>query len=113
MDILRHNHEAWNKEVEEGNIWTKPVDSRTIEEAKKRAVECSLTSTKPVPAAWFPKLDGEKVFCLASEGGQQAPVLAAVGAEVTVFDNSPSQLERDRRAMKSQVYIITCSLTTT
>jgi len=30
--------------------------------------------------------------CLASGGGQQGPVLAAAGAHVTVFDNSPRQL---------------------
>jgi SAM-dependent methyltransferase len=35
------------------------------------------------------------VLCLASGGGQQGPVLAAAGAAVTVFDNSPRQLGRD------------------
>jgi SAM-dependent methyltransferase len=35
------------------------------------------------------------VLCLASGGGQQGPVLAAAGADVTVFDNSPRQLARD------------------
>jgi SAM-dependent methyltransferase len=37
------------------------------------------------------------VLCLASGGGQQGPILAATGARVTVFDNSPAQLERDRQ----------------
>jgi SAM-dependent methyltransferase len=37
-----------------------------------------------------------KILCLASGGGQQAPVLAAAGAEVTVFDASEKQLARDR-----------------
>jgi SAM-dependent methyltransferase len=36
------------------------------------------------------------VLCLASGGGQQGPILAAAGATVTVFDNSPSQLTQDR-----------------
>ena len=35
-------------------------------------------------------------MCLASGGGQQGPILAAAGADVTVFDNSPRQLEQDR-----------------
>jgi SAM-dependent methyltransferase len=35
-------------------------------------------------------------LCLASGGGQQGPILAAAGARVTVFDNSPKQLEQDR-----------------
>jgi ubiquinone/menaquinone biosynthesis C-methylase UbiE len=36
------------------------------------------------------------VLCLASGGGQQGPVLAATGARVTVFDNSPAQLKQDQ-----------------
>ncbi len=96
MDILTHNREAWNQQVEEKNIWTRPVDSQTIEDAKKGIWSVLLTPTKPVPLGWFPELKGKKVLCLASAGGQQGPVFAAVGAEVTVFDNSPSQLKRDR-----------------
>jgi SAM-dependent methyltransferase len=45
---------------------------------------------------WFPPLFGLDVLCLASGGGQQGPILAAAGASVTVFDNSPAQLARDR-----------------
>ena len=55
-----------------------------------------LTPTKPVPSGWFPNLNGLDVLCLASGGGQQGPILAAAGARVTVFDNSPGQLARDR-----------------
>jgi ubiquinone/menaquinone biosynthesis C-methylase UbiE len=36
------------------------------------------------------------VLALASGGGQQGPILAACGAHVTVFDNSPAQLAQDR-----------------
>jgi len=36
------------------------------------------------------------VLCLASGGGQQGPILAAAGAQVTVYDNSVRQLEQDR-----------------
>jgi SAM-dependent methyltransferase len=39
---------------------------------------------------------GADVLCLASGGGQQGPLLAAAGARVTVFDNSPNQLAQDR-----------------
>jgi SAM-dependent methyltransferase len=49
-----------------------------------------------VPKSWFPDLNGLKVLCLASGGGQQAPLLAALGAEVTSFDASPKQLAQDR-----------------
>ena len=36
------------------------------------------------------------MLCLVSGGGQQGPILAATGANVTVFDNSPPQLEQDQ-----------------
>lgn len=95
MEILDHNREAWDKLAEEGDIWTRPVDSQTIEDARKGIWSVILTPTKPVPFEWFPELAGKKVLCLASGGGQQGPVFAAAGADVTVFDNSPAQLERD------------------
>ncbi len=82
MDILKHNEKAWDAEVEKGNEWTKPVSSEDIEKAKKGEWEIVLTPTKAVPKDWYPKLDGAKVLCLASGGGQQGPIMAAVGAEV-------------------------------
>ena len=39
-----------------------------------------LTPTKPVPHAWFGDLRGKRVLGLASGGGQQMPVFAAIGA---------------------------------
>ncbi|MEO2031928.1 MAG: class I SAM-dependent methyltransferase, partial [Planctomycetaceae bacterium] len=38
---------------------------------------------------------GIEILCLASGGGQQGPLLAAAGSQVTVFDNSPAQLSQD------------------
>jgi ubiquinone/menaquinone biosynthesis C-methylase UbiE len=59
-------------------------------------VRGAVTTDKPVPRNWFPQsLNGLKILCLASGGGQQGPVLAAVGAEVTVTDISKKQLEQD------------------
>ena len=96
MDIVRHNREAWTKEVEAGNKWTIPVDSATVEKARRGEWELLLTPTIPVPREWFGSLEGARVLCLASGGGQQGPVLAAAGAMVTVFDNCPAQLAKDR-----------------
>ncbi len=61
-----------------------------------------LTPTIPVPRAWFPPLAGAHVLCLASGGGQQGPTFAAAGAHVTVFDNSPMQLGRDREVAERE-----------
>jgi SAM-dependent methyltransferase len=96
MNIVEYNRAAWNREVEKGNEWTVPVSSEKIEAARGGDFSILLTETKPTPRDWFPAdLKGVDILCLASGGGQQVPVLAATGANVTVFDNSPAQLEQD------------------
>jgi ubiquinone/menaquinone biosynthesis C-methylase UbiE len=97
IDLLAHNRLAWDKEVERGNQWTVPVTVESVANARQGNWQILLTPTIPVPREWFPEeLNGVKVLCLASGGGQQGPILAAAGAQVTVFDNSPRQLEQDR-----------------
>ena len=95
-DIRRYNRHAWDRQVETRNPWTVPVGEREISAARQGQWEILLTPSKPVPREWFPQLDGLDVLCLASGGGQQAPILAAAGAIVTVLDNSPRQLAQDR-----------------
>ncbi len=96
FDVRKHNASAWDAEVERGNPWTVPVSHESMEAARRGDLKIFLTPTRPVPAPWFPPLEGADVLCLASGGGQQGPLLAAAGARVTVFDNSPRQLARDR-----------------
>jgi SAM-dependent methyltransferase len=96
MGVRDYNREAWDREVERGNEWTVPVGPDVIQAARQGRWEIVLTETRPVPRDWFPDLEGADVLCLASGGGQQAPVLAAAGANVTVLDNSPGQLAQDR-----------------
>lgn len=95
-DILDLNRRAWNALVEKGNRWTVPVGQDEIAAARRGQWQIVLTPTRPVPPEWFPALEGAGVLCLASGGGQQGPILAAAGAEVVVFDNSPRQLDQDR-----------------
>jgi SAM-dependent methyltransferase len=95
-DILAYNRHAWDRQVERGNPWTVPVSHEVIDRARRGDWRIVLTPTKPVPADWFPPLTGLDVLCLASGGGQRGPILAAAGARVTVFDNSPNQLAQDR-----------------
>jgi SAM-dependent methyltransferase len=96
VDIREYNRLAWNKQVDVGNQWTIPVSDQEIAAARQGKWGILLTPSKPVPGEWFPDLEGLEVLCLASGGGQQGPVLAAAGANVTVFDNSPRQLAQDR-----------------
>ncbi|MBN1661340.1 MAG: class I SAM-dependent methyltransferase [Anaerolineae bacterium] len=96
IDVRAHNRAAWNRQVEMGNVWTVPVTPEQTAAARHGEWAIYLTPTKPVPRDWFPPLAGAEVLCLASGGGQQGPILAAAGAHITVFDNSPRQLAQDR-----------------
>jgi SAM-dependent methyltransferase len=100
MDVLSHNRAAWDKQVEQHNRWTVPISTETVQRARGGEFELLLTPTKPVPMDWFPPLKDLPTLCLASGGGQQGPLLAAAGAAVTVFDNSPNQLAQDRLVAK-------------
>jgi SAM-dependent methyltransferase len=96
MNIREYNRHAWDRQVEKGDRWTVPVSPEVVARARRGDWQVVLTPTKPVPHDWFPALAGLEVLCLASGGGQQAPVLAAAGACVTSLDNSPRQLAQDR-----------------
>ena len=96
MDIRAYNRQAWDRQVEQGNVWTVPVSSLVIAVARQGQWQIVMTPTKPVPRSWVPELAGLDTLCLASGGGQQGPILAAAGARVTVLDNSPRQLAQDR-----------------
>lgn len=97
FDVVAHNRIAWDREVENDNEWTRPVGPDVIARARAGDWSVVLVGHQSVPRNWFPAdLTGVRVLCLASAGGQQGPVLAAVGATVTVLDNSPRQLSRDR-----------------
>ncbi len=100
MDLLEHNRLAWNKEVANGNVWTVPVTKSEVYEARNGRLTIFLTPKTPVPKGWLGDLEGQRVLCLASGGGQQGPLLAAAGARVTVFDNSDEQLKRDQDVAK-------------
>ena len=96
FDPVAHNRAAWDREVESGNEWTQPVGPEVIARARGGDWSVVLIGYQPVPRDWFPAdLAGVPLLGLASGGGQQGPVLAAAGARVTVFDNSPRQLARD------------------
>jgi SAM-dependent methyltransferase len=95
MNVNEHNRRAWDREVEKQNPWTLPVDAGVIERARAGDWAVVLTPTKPVPREWFGDVNGLKILCLASGGGQQGPILAAAGANVTVLDQSPAQLSHD------------------
>lgn len=96
MDIVNYNRSAWDNYVDKKDRWTIPVSEQELENAKNGNWAIVLTPKKPVPHNWFPDLKRLKILGLASGGGQQGPILAALGADVTIFDNSEKQLLQDK-----------------
>ena len=96
MNYIKDNERIWDKRSDNNDEWSIPVSSEIVNDARNGKWEIVLTPAKKVPRDWFPEdMYGKKVLCLASGGGQQGPILAGVGADVTVFDNSTKQLEKD------------------
>jgi SAM-dependent methyltransferase len=95
VDIRDYNREAWNRQVVDKSPWTVPVDAESVAAARRGDWHVILTPVIHVPRPWLGDLADCNLLCLASGGGQQGPILAAAGAKVTVYDNSPSQLAQD------------------
>jgi SAM-dependent methyltransferase len=85
-----------------------PVSDEDIQEARAGRWEVILTPIRPVPRSWLGELEGRQVLCLASAGGQQAPVLAAAGARVVSFDLSEEQLARDQEVARRHGLPVEC-----
>ncbi len=83
------------------------ISHEVYEKAKKGEWDVFLTPVQTVPHAWFGALAGKKVLGLASGGGQQMPIFAALGAECTVLDYSRRQLEAERMVAEREGYRIT------
>lgn len=108
MHSLEHTREAWNRESSEGSDWSTPVTPDIIAAARRGDWSVILTPRRAVPAEWLGDVRGRDVLCLASGGGQQAPVLAAAGARVTSFDLSDVQLDKDRRVAAREGLAVRC-----
>ncbi|MBE5874994.1 MAG: class I SAM-dependent methyltransferase [Lachnospiraceae bacterium] len=89
---------------ESGWQWGKSISHEEYESALHGEWEVLLTPTKFVPHEWFGDLKGKKLFGLASGGGQQIPIFAALGAECTVLDYSEKQCESERMVAKREGY---------
>jgi hypothetical protein len=63
--------------------WSVPVSEDVIESARRGDWQVILTPDKPVPSDWFGALSGgARVVSGIVRRGQQAPILAAAGANV-------------------------------
>lgn len=102
IDPIHYNRKAWDKMALAGDKFYRAMTPEQIEKARNGDWRIRVTPTKEVPRDWLEPLAGKELLCLAGGGGQQAPILAALGANVTVFDLSESQLERDKEIAKRE-----------
>ncbi|MFC5652307.1 class I SAM-dependent methyltransferase [Paenibacillus solisilvae] len=87
-DVYRYNHARWEALAKANALFTRPKLDLDKEAAREYLGLERLGVTGD--------LTGKHVLCLASGGGQQSAAFALLGAVVSVFDISPSQLERDQ-----------------
>jgi len=106
------NAKTIDRWVENGWEWSIPISHAIFENARNGVWNVVLTPIKSVPHDWFSpfirheKLDGVKLLGLASGGGQQMPILSALGADCTVLDYSERQLDREHEVAKREGYAI-------
>ena len=106
MDYPEINAQTIDRWIQDGWEWGVPITHQAYLDALAGNWDVVLTPTKPVPKAWFGDLKGKRVLGLASGGGQQMPIFAALGAVCTVLDYSPAQLESERMVSQREGYDI-------
>ena len=84
-DYIKLNEDRWNHVK---NDYTEPLTHEELEEVRKNPISVALTVGKKVPIEWFEKANGKKILGLACGGGQQGPVFAIKGYDVTIMDFS-------------------------
>lgn len=106
MNYTEINSKTWDRWVEGGIEWGKPIDHETFLRAKAGDWGVTLAATRFVPREWFPEFRGLKLLGLASGGGQQMPIFAAQGAVCTIMDYSERQLASEKMVAEREEYDI-------
>ena len=87
--------------------WGTPVSHERYQAALDGDWSMVLTPTRVVPRAWFfEDMRGRRVLGLASGGGQQMPIFAAMGCECTVLDYSEAQIASEVMVAEREGYEI-------
>lgn len=89
-EIAIYNQARWKALTEANALFTRPKLNLDAESARKIVGADGR----------FGDLKGKDVLCLAGGGGQQSAAFAVLGANVSVFDISAEQLERDKEVAK-------------
>jgi len=87
-DVARYNQQRW-EELAQANV-----------QYSRPALDLDADSARAMvdPEGVMADVAGRDVLCLAGGGGQQSAAFALLGANVTVLDLTPTQLDRDREA---------------
>ena len=89
-EIAKYNQARWKELVKANALFTRPKLNLDTNSARQ-IVDFD---------GQIGDVSGRDVLCLAGGGGQQSAAFALLGANVTVFDLSAEQLERDREAAR-------------
>lgn len=95
-EIARYNQARWEELAQARLEFTLPILDLTPEPARRRLD----------PDGMLGDLQGKQVLCLATGGGQQSAMFGVLGAQVTVVDLSPTQLQRDQEAAAHYGYAV-------
>ena len=87
-EIFNTNRERWNALANAEVEYSRPFLDYTPHQAATYVYRYGILKD----------VDGWRVLCLASGGGQDSVALGLLGAQVTVLDLSDVQLTRDRQA---------------
>jgi ubiquinone/menaquinone biosynthesis C-methylase UbiE len=87
-EIAEYNQARWRALVEADALFTRPKLDLDADSAR-RLIDSD---------GKLGNVGQKDVLCLAGGGGQQSAAFALLGANVTVFDISHEQLERDKKA---------------
>ena len=116
--IISKNQQAWDESVASGNHNTVPFLNMDVNMLKQWANGEISWLDKPeskkvdnpfllkIRKLVFSNLQGKKVLCLASGGGQQSALFSLLGADVTVVDISQGQLDSDVQAANHYGYTV-------
>lgn len=103
-DVNARIVDAW---VADGWEWGKPISHERYLAALGGDWSMVLTPTREVPRDWFfEEMRGKRVLGLASGGGQQMPIFAAMGCECTVLDYSEAQIASEVMVAEREGYEI-------
>ncbi len=96
-EIAQYNILRWKALNSINALFTRPALQLDVTSARQRID----------PEGRLGDLVGRRVLCLAGGGGQQSAIFGLLGAQVTVFDLSEEQLQRDREVADHYHLVIT------